>query len=195
MTDPTAVLRRRMRTARRDLPAWQRERLASQASRRLSALGLLRSGDRIAIYLPVGGEMSTEPLRRIAEERGCRVFVPRVTRSRSFRMTFVPLHAPYRKNRYGIPEPLRIDGALGARWLDVVIVPLTAFDATGTRLGSGAGYYDRALAHLALRKEWRRPQVVGFAYDFQRVETLERRRWDIPMRLIVTDKRIYRTHS
>jgi 5-formyltetrahydrofolate cyclo-ligase len=109
-------------------------------------------------------------------------------------MTFVPLRPPYRKNRYGISEPRRIAGALGARWMDLIIVPLTAFDATGTRLGSGAGYYDRALAHLALRKEWRRPQVVGFAYDFQRVEALERRHWDIPMRLVVTEQRVYRVH-
>ncbi|MGH8264657.1 MAG: 5-formyltetrahydrofolate cyclo-ligase, partial [Steroidobacteraceae bacterium] len=178
MTDPAAVLRRRMRTARRALPVAERVRSARLASRRLAALGLLRSGDRFAIYLPVGGEMPTEPLRRIADARGCEVFVPRVTSTRSFRMTFVPLRPPYRRNRYGIPEPLRTDGALGARWMDVVIVPLTAFDATGTRLGSGAGYYDRALAHLALREEWRRPRVVGFAYDFQRVEALERRRWD-----------------
>ena len=82
MTDPAAVLRRRMRTARRALPVAERERCARQASRRLSALGLLRSGDRIAIYLQVGGEMPTEPLRRIAEARGCQVFVPRVTSAR-----------------------------------------------------------------------------------------------------------------
>jgi len=195
MTDPAAVLRRRMRTARRALPVAERERAARLASRRLSALGLLRSGDRIAVYLQVGGEMPTESLLRIAEARGCKVFVPRVASTRSFRMTFVPLRPPYRKNRYGISEPLRTAGAAGARWMDVVIVPLTAFDAAGTRLGSGAGYYDRALAHLALREAWRRPRVVGFAYDFQRVEALERRHWDIPMDLVVTDKCIYRTHA
>src|SRR5258705_8070059 len=126
MTDPAAVLRRRMRTARRDLPVNERERSARDASRRFSALGLLRSGDRIAVYLPVGGEIPTGPLRRIAEARGCRVFVPRVTRTHSFQMTFVPLRPPYRKNRYGISEPLRADGALGARWLDAVVVPLPA---------------------------------------------------------------------
>ena len=108
-------------------------------------------------------------------------------------MTFVPLRAPYRPNRYGIAEPSRTDGALTARWMDVVILPLVAFDASGTRLGSGAGYYDRALEYLALRKTWRRPRLIGFAYDFQCVPALERKRWDVPLPLIVTDAHVYRT--
>ncbi len=195
MSDTPALIRRRMRQACRDLSPNVRERLARQAARRLSLLGILRGGTRIALYTAVRGELPTESLRRIAESRGCQLFVPRVTHTRAFRMTFVPLREPYRSNPYGIPEPVGLNGALPARWMDVVIVPLVAFDASGTRLGSGAGYYDRALAHLALRNEWRRPLVVGFAYDFQRVESLERKRWDVPMHVIVTDRRIYRADS
>lgn len=195
MSDTPALIRRRMRRACRDLSPQERERLARRAARRLSRLGIVRAGARIALYAAVRGELSTEPLRRIAESRGCQLFVPRVTHSRACRMTFVPLREPYRSNRYGIPEPVGLRGALPARWLDVVIVPLVAFDASGTRLGSGAGYYDRALAHLALRNAWRRPLVVGFAYDFQRVESLERKRWDVPMQVIVTDRHVYRADT
>jgi|SRR5882672_6616729 len=184
-----------MRQARRDLPRREALRLARLAARRLSMLGLVRGGTRIAIYSAVHGELSTAPLRQIAESRGCQVFLPRVSRGRGFHMTFVPLRKPWRANRYGVPEPLHVHGALPARWLDVVVVPLVAFDASGTRLGSGAGYYDRALAHLALRNDWRRPLVVGYAYDFQRVESLERKRWDVPMHLVVTDRHVYRTEA
>jgi len=195
MSDTPALIRRRMRRACGELSPKERARLARSAARRLSRLGLLRGGTRIALYTAVRGELPTGPLRRMAEARGCQLFVPRVTHSRAFRMTFVPLLKPYRSNRYGIPEPVGLRGALPARWMDVVIVPLVAFDASGTRLGSGAGYYDRALAHLALRNEWRRPLVVGFAYDFQRVESLERKRWDVPMHLIVTDRDVYRANA
>jgi 5-formyltetrahydrofolate cyclo-ligase len=137
--------------------------------------------------------MQTEPLIKIASERGCRLFLPRITNARAHRMTFAPMRSPFRPNRYGIPEPTRLKGSMSARWLDLVIVPLVAFDAAGTRLGSGAGYYDRALAHLALRQRWRRPKVVGIAYDFQQVAALERKPWDIPMDLVITDRTVFRT--
>jgi 5-formyltetrahydrofolate cyclo-ligase len=108
-------------------------------------------------------------------------------------MTFAPLRPPMRANRYGIPEPTGLRGSLSARWLDLMIVPLVAFDTTGTRLGSGTGYYDRALSYRSLRQNWRRPRLIGIAYDFQRVDSLERKPWDIPLGLIATDRTIYRT--
>lgn len=49
------------------------------------------------------------------------------------------------KNQYGIPEP--VDGIeVPAQKIDVVFVPLLAFDKTGHRTGYGRGFYDRFLA-------------------------------------------------
>jgi len=170
-------------------------RLSRRAAHRLAALGFLKAGTRVAVYQAIRGEMSTDPLTRIAASRGCRLYVPRVMSWRTARMMFVPLAPPFQTNRYGIPEPVNLRGAVSARWLDLVIAPLVAFDASGTRLGSGAGYYDRALAHLALRKTWLKPTIVGLAYDFQRVGSLARRSWDVPMHMIVTDRNVYRTNG
>ena len=182
-----------MRRQRRELPEHVRVRAARAAGRRLAALGLLRGGRRIALYVATAGEMPTDELLEAAADRGCRLYLPRITSERSRRMTFAPLRMPLRPNCYGIPEPASPAGATSARWLDVVIVPLVAFDPAGTRVGSGAGYYDRALAHLGLRKSWRRPQVIGLAYDFQRVAALERQPWDMPMNLVVTERGVYRS--
>ncbi len=190
-----ADLRRRMRKARRALSERERIRLARAMTRRLASLGLLRSGQRVALFVAAGGEMPIDPLLQLAARRGCRLYLPRITSYRARRMTFAPLRPPIRTNRYGIPEPAALRGSLSARWLDLIIVPLVAFDATGTRLGAGTGYYDRALSYRSLRKSWRRPRLVGIAYDFQRVDTLERKPWDIPLGLIVTDRTIYRTRA
>ena len=66
-------------------------------------------------------------------------------------------------NRHGIPEPPLAE-TLAARNLSVVFLPLLGFDRHGTRLGSGAGYYDRAFAFRRRRQSWHRPLLVGLAF-------------------------------
>jgi len=50
------------------------------------------------------------------------------------------------ENRWGIPEPLAPTHPIPATDVDLVLVPLLAFDMTGHRVGYGKGYYDRFLA-------------------------------------------------
>ncbi|WP_426431657.1 5-formyltetrahydrofolate cyclo-ligase [Winogradskyella sp. HB-48] len=50
-----------------------------------------------------------------------------------------------KKNHYNIPEP--IDGIeIQSSQIDVVFVPLLAFDKKGNRIGYGKGFYDRFLS-------------------------------------------------
>ena len=50
-----------------------------------------------------------------------------------------------RKNDYGIPEP--VDGIeIPVTKIEVVFVPLLAFDESGNRVGYGKGFYDKFLA-------------------------------------------------
>lgn len=50
-----------------------------------------------------------------------------------------------KKNRYNIPEP--IDGIeVPSKKIEVVFVPLLAFDKKGNRIGYGKGFYDKFLS-------------------------------------------------
>ncbi|MBU2921847.1 5-formyltetrahydrofolate cyclo-ligase [Winogradskyella psychrotolerans] len=50
-----------------------------------------------------------------------------------------------KKNSYNIPEP--VDGIeIQSSQLEVVFIPLLAFDKLGNRIGYGKGFYDRFLA-------------------------------------------------
>lgn len=74
---------------------------------------------------------------------------------------------------------------------DLVMMPLLGFDASGTRLGYGGGYYDRTLASLS-----RRPRLVGFAFDVQQFDHVPRLAHDIPLDAVVTETGIrFFTHE
>jgi 5-formyltetrahydrofolate cyclo-ligase len=66
-------------------------------------------------------------------------------------------------------------------------MPLLGFDGAGTRLGSGAGYYDRVFAFRRRRHSWHRPLLVGVAFACQRVDHIELGRHDVPLDAIVTE--------
>ena len=65
---------------------------------------------------------------------------------------------------------------------DVVVMPLLGFDARGTRLGYGGGYYDRTLAGMH-----KRPRLVGFAFSGQELPEVPREPHDRPLDMIVTE--------
>lgn len=92
-----------------------------------------------------------------------------------------------RPNRLGLIEP-KGQRYLYARWLNVVFMPLVAFDDNGNRLGSGAGFYDRALAFRRLRRHWRGPLLIGLAFSAQQVESITATAQDIPLDAVITER-------
>ena len=98
-----------------------------------------------------------------------------------------------RRNRYGILEPTQRD-QIPVEQLDIVFAPLVAFDERGSRLGSGAGFYDRALRRRRRADRlWRRPRVIGVGYELQRVHELDPAPWDVPLDAVLTEKNLYST--
>lgn len=82
----------------------------------------------------------------------------------------------------GFPEPPR--EAPPVETLDLVIVPGLAFDPAGYRVGYGAGLYDRALPRFP------GATTVGIAFDFQLAMELPRGEHDVPVGVVVTEKRV-----
>ena len=66
---------------------------------------------------------------------------------------------------------------------DVIIMPLLGFDARGTRLGYGGGYYDRTLERLS-----KKPRLVGIAFAAQEIDSIPREPHDVPLDVIVTEQ-------
>jgi 5-formyltetrahydrofolate cyclo-ligase len=188
--DSRNELRRRLRVQRRGLSDTQRRSAARQVARRFPLASSFARQRRIALYLGSDGELDPMPLiqRLIAAGRHCYLPVLNPHRRKPLRFAAYRPGMPMALNRFAIAEPLVPRAQLlPASCLDLIIMPLVGFDENGNRLGMGGGFYDRTLAFLQYRDGWRRPLLFGLAYEFQRIERLRGRSWDVPMDGMVTD--------
>ena len=74
--------------------------------------------------------------------------------------------------------------------LDLVIAPGIVFDKKGHRIGYGHGYYDRFLK--ILKKDVKK---IGLAFELQLVDKIPEERHDVPVDIVVTEKRAIKCSS
>ena len=187
-------LRQNLRARRRALSADEQRRAARRLAVNLAGTRLFLTSRRVACYLPNDGEIdSAHVIRHIRRLRKI-LYLPVLSRLSHDRLWFAEAGPKTRlaPNRFGIPEPVVKAGELiRAQELDLILMPLVGFDDRGNRLGMGGGFYDRSLEFLRHRNHWRKPHLLGIAYDFQRVNGLTADPWDIPLQGVITDQAIY----
>ena len=180
-------IRHSIRERRRALGVRDQRAAAAELRNHLLALPRFRHTRNIAAYVAVDGEIPLDPVIETAWSLDIPVYLPCLRGQRMEFRRYTP-HTLLRDNRFGIPEPENTPGArINARFLDLVLTPLVAFDTNGGRLGTGGGFYDRTFAFLRQRAHWKQPALLGIAYEFQLVPEIPIEAWDIPMRGVVTD--------
>lgn len=182
-----SLLRAQLRRRRAGVPTPIRRTAARQAGAHLLRSRPCRNARRIAVYLEIASELPTAALRRALLAQGREIYVPKIDAGGS--MSFVQLspHTKLRRNRFGIAEPAGRQRRCPSNRLDLILLPLTGFDARGYRLGTGGGYYDRL---LSLPRPHRRPRLWGFAYALQQVAEVPAEPWDIPLHAVCTERGI-----
>lgn len=88
-------------------------------------------------------------------------------------------------NEFNIYEPEE-GNHLAADEIDMVLVPLLAFDKNGYRVGYGKGFYDKFLA--GCRKDCIK---VGFSYFEPADEITDKDDFDVPLDLCITPQKVY----
>ena len=186
-TEPDSrELRRHALAARRALS--ERQRTIASLSVCEHAFDVIehRADTNIALYIPAADEVDTWPLIERALRSRKRIFVPFI--EKKHRMSFAEYSTDHElvRNRYGLLQP---DGApkIASRELDYVFTPVVAFDKSGNRIGMGGGYYDRAFAFLRDRDRYRKPKLIGLAFDCQNVDQIYAKPWDIALFQVVTE--------
>ena len=184
------ALRRALRARRGQTSRAERRAASAALTQRLSNLPAFQRAGCIAAYWPADGEINPLPALRWAYAAGKACYLPVLCPQRDGHLQFAPWWpgAPLRRNRFGIAEPIAPRRHwLAPRMLDLVLLPLVAFDGAGNRLGMGGGYYDRSFA-FRRRAAVRRPGLIGVGFDWQRVDRLPRRAWDVPLDAVLTER-------
>ncbi len=186
--------RNSIRQRRQQLSAEYRMAAALGACKQLVSLRRFLGAKRIALYLAADGELDPLPVLEQACAMGKQCYLPVLHPLGYKRLCFAAWRPgdALRPNRYNIAEPEWTPSALIKPWaLDLVVVPLVAFDAAANRLGMGGGYYDRSFAWRRNRRYWNGPSLVGYGYELQKLSCISPRPWDIKMDLIVTENTLY----
>lgn len=183
-------IRQQMRSQRNALSPLQCLDAARKVEKRIANSHLFRTSRHIACYFANDNELNLDLLiERLWLTNKC-CYLPVLDSIHKNRLWFAPYRpeSEVRFNRFGIPEPLcKKNELIRAQSLDLILMPLVAFDNAGNRLGMGGGFYDRSLAFLLRRRHWYKPRLCGVAYEFQRAKRLPRRPWDVPLHAIITD--------
>jgi 5-formyltetrahydrofolate cyclo-ligase len=184
--DPRREARRALRQRRRDASAAQRMAAAEAIASRLLASPRLAAEGYVAGYWAMDGEVPLHVLQmRLGE--GQLWCLPCIQPDGSLR--FAPWRPgdPLVTNRFGIPEPdLSAESLLAPAEMALVVVPLLGFTRSGQRLGMGGGFYDRSFAFR--RERAAPPWLVGAAYSFQQLDSLDAQPWDVPLDAIATER-------
>lgn len=150
----------------------------------------------VAVYAAMGSEVDPAAFAAAAVARGWRVAYPCMLSASDAaacgqRMCMRAVSAGDVSTAPFIAHPTRAFAAtdidsnrfpiVSAEALDMIVVPLVAFDRTGARLGYGGGCYDRYLPMLSPAC-----QIIGIAFDEQRVDRVPTDAHDLPLPHIIS---------
>ena len=172
----------------------QRQQLATefiqQASQKIVSTILsmpaYQRAQHIAWYYPSRGEVDLTLLwpSALAQKKSC--YLPTIQPNHSLDFLAFNSETHFHPNHYYILEPISENvKTISPKDLDIVFVPIVAFDDQHRRLGMGKGYYDQTLVNNP------GPLLIGVAYEWQKQINLPADPWDISIPLIITEQKIY----
>ena len=165
----------------------QRTAKSREVEERLFSLPEFKAANVVMFFASFRSEVDTEPMIRRALTFGKRVILPKVQGAGLALFEIANIDKDVSPGAWGIPEPhetrpVRLDE------IELIIVPGAAFDCRGNRLGYGAGFYDKLLA--AFRKT-----TVALAFEAQIVPQVPADLHDIPIKKIITERRVITAQS
>jgi 5-formyltetrahydrofolate cyclo-ligase len=179
-----AKLRAELRKLRRDLTSQDIKKADEGLAQQYLNYQSGKSFQKVAIYLQHDNEVPTFLLIKQLMAQGTELYIPKIDSDRKNHHMEFCRYYPNQElttNHFGIAEP-RHNDYVDINELDIIFMPLTAFDMNGNRLGMGGGYYDRALRKLTNQGT----VLAGLAYDFQLIPLCPTEAFDQSLKIVLT---------
>lgn len=139
-------------------------------------------GTVISGFWPIRSEADIRPLMAHLRTRGARLCLPVVLDRETIVFRELVPGAPVIKTGFGTTGPGPEAAVLDP---EILLVPLSAFDRAGHRIGYGAGHYDRAIDRLTAKRG--APKLIGIAFDCQEVASVPAEPHDVALDAILTE--------
>ncbi|MFM2295014.1 MAG: hypothetical protein RLZZ350_1427 [Verrucomicrobiota bacterium] len=178
------TLRTALRAHAQTVSAAERATASAQLCERLVAEKFFQSAQGILFFAPLTDEPDVWPLLEKTLAGSRVVALPRFSRMQnSYEAVAVrDLATDIIVGQFAVREPAAHCPVVPWNRLDLLLVPGLGFDARGTRLGRGKGFYDRLL-----------PQAVGvkcgLAFDWQLLAEIPAAPHDVTLNCILTPTR------
>jgi len=146
----------------------------------------------VMFYVDAGSEVRTRHDLPAALASGKRIVVPYcIVETNELELFLLEEMSELVEGAYKILEPKAELRNLPAKRvqpeeLDLVMVPGTAFDPSGGRMGQGKGYYDRLLAHARVDAP-----LIALAFECQMFPAIPVSAHDVFMDKVLTEKQVY----
>lgn len=138
----------------------------------------------VLFYLPIHGEVDITGI--FEKDKKKKLFIlPRINGDKLDLHEISDLQHTA-KGKFSILEPKKTLRKISPQAIDLVLIPGVVFSNDGHRIGYGKGFYDRLLKKTSCPK-------IGIAYHFQIVKNIPGEPHDVPMDIIVTEKKILKT--
>jgi len=143
-------------------------------------------GDTVSLYVSMASEPPTGPLRTLLRNSAKTIVLPIMGPQRSLAWGFDT--GMQTTNSFGVAEP-EIDIAIQPSSFQTMIIPAQRAGRDGSRLGRGAGYYDRVLATLPVFDDGG-PLRITLVFDDEVDDVVPTDEWDQKVNVIVTPTRV-----
>lgn len=139
------------------------------------AISMIQKDMIVGCYVSYHHEVNTTQILTYCFEKGIRICVPKVIQDT---LQFYEIHSfkQLHTGSFGILEPEEIQ-PIDCKKIDLMFVPVVAFDEENHRCGQGKGYYDRILSDCKY--------TVGLAFKEQKVSHIEVEAHDITLHEIL----------
>ena len=178
----TGLTRQDYKKIRSALTQTQREAFSKRVCRAIIETYEYKTARRIMAYWAIGDELSLKTFIDYALEEGREIYLPVCGEAGHMEGARYTGADKLRKGACGVPEP--DGGIIAPEQLQLILVPMLAFNELCYRTGWGGGYYDRYLPRTEAYR-------LGTAFSCQYDPDMSVKPNDAVLDKIITEEKVY----